>query len=160
MNPPEAYLSSAEAARQLGVKLPTLYAYTSRGLVRSVPGGRGPARRYVRADIERLRARGEARRGGPALAGPALRSGEPVLDSTVTWLSEQGPVYRGLPAVALARADRGFEAVAELLWSGALPDEPVRWRAPDLGLPLGASLGYADAGTLKLAIEGRRKLDG
>lgn len=29
-----------------------------------------------------------------------------------------------------------------------------------LGLPLGASLGYADAGTLKLAFEGRRRLDG
>ncbi len=29
-----------------------------------------------------------------------------------------------------------------------------------IGVPLGASLGYADSGTLKLAIEGRRKLDG
>jgi recombination protein RecR len=29
-----------------------------------------------------------------------------------------------------------------------------------LGLPLGASLGYADAGTLRLALEGRRRLDG
>jgi recombination protein RecR len=28
-----------------------------------------------------------------------------------------------------------------------------------LGLPLGASLGYADAGTLKLAFEGRRRLE-
>lgn len=29
-----------------------------------------------------------------------------------------------------------------------------------LGVPLGASLGYADAGTLKLAFEGRRRLEG
>lgn len=29
-----------------------------------------------------------------------------------------------------------------------------------IGIPLGASLGYADAGTLKLALEGRRKLEG
>lgn len=29
-----------------------------------------------------------------------------------------------------------------------------------LGLPLGASLGYADPGTLKLALEGRRRMDG
>lgn len=28
-----------------------------------------------------------------------------------------------------------------------------------LGLPLGASLGYADPGTLRLALEGRRKID-
>jgi len=29
-----------------------------------------------------------------------------------------------------------------------------------VGVPLGASLGYADAGTLKLALEGRRRLEG
>ena len=29
-----------------------------------------------------------------------------------------------------------------------------------LGLPLGASLGYADAGTLRVALEGRRRLEG
>ena len=29
-----------------------------------------------------------------------------------------------------------------------------------LGLPLGASLGYADPGTLKLALEGRRPMEG
>jgi len=29
-----------------------------------------------------------------------------------------------------------------------------------LGLPLGASLGYADPGTLRLALEGRRKVTG
>lgn len=101
------------------MKLPTLYAYTSRGLVRSVPGPRGRARRYLRADLERLRARRDARAGhGPVAAG-ALRFGEPVLDSSITaLLPDRGPVYRGHAAVDLAAADVRFEAVAELLWTG------------------------------------------
>ena len=37
-------LGAAEAARLLGVKLPTLYAYVSRGLLRSLPNRSGRAR--------------------------------------------------------------------------------------------------------------------
>ena len=119
----EHYLSAREAAALLDVKLPTLYAYTSRGLVRSVPGARGRARLYLRADLERLRARRDARSGhGPVAAG-ALRFGEPVLDSSITaLLPDRGPVYRGHAAVDLAAADARFEVVAELLWTGAAPD--------------------------------------
>jgi len=42
-------------AGALGVSIPTLYAYVSRGLIRSqgVPGSRN--RRYWKVDIERLR---------------------------------------------------------------------------------------------------------
>ena len=39
--PQDEFLSAREAAELLGVKLPTVYAYTSRGLIQSVPGGRG-----------------------------------------------------------------------------------------------------------------------
>src|SRR5689334_25307607 len=53
------YLGSAEAAALLGVKRETLYAYVSRGLVRSVQVGGG--HRYSREDLERLRARHDAR---------------------------------------------------------------------------------------------------
>ena len=128
-----AYLSAAEAADRLGVKVPTLYAYTSRGLVRSVAGPRGRARRYLRADIDRLRIRRDARAGhGPAAAG-ALRFGEPVLDTRITSIdSERGPSYRGHRATDLAEADTPFEAVCELLWGGALQGLPKPWRAVDL----------------------------
>ena len=37
------------AAAYLGVKLATLYAYTSRGLVQSVPGPKGRARLYLQS---------------------------------------------------------------------------------------------------------------
>src|SRR5690606_36218388 len=55
--PPAPYLTAREAAAELGVSLPTLYAYVSRGLVRSepVPGDR--MRRYRADDVRALRER-------------------------------------------------------------------------------------------------------
>ena len=93
MHPPEL-LSAREAARLLDVRLPTLYAYVSRGLVRSVPGARKGRRLYFRADIERLRARHQAHGGHAAVAAGALRWGEPVLDSALTDIGVTGPRYR------------------------------------------------------------------
>ncbi len=155
MNPPQdgpagAYLSAAQAAGRLGVKLATLYAYTSRGLVRSVPSGGGPARRYLQADIERLRSRSEARSGAATPAGGALRSGEPLLDTAIAWLGDEGPVYRGRLATALAERE-SFESVAELLWTGELPGDPPRWSADGLGLPRRALAELLPPGTHPLA---------
>jgi citrate synthase len=83
----QRYVTAPEAARLLGVKPATLYAYVSRGLLESVPAEHGRARRYRRADLERLR--GEGRRAG---ASAALRWGEPVLDSAITAITQEGPV--------------------------------------------------------------------
>ena len=134
------FLSAREAATMLGVKLPTVYAYTSRGLIQSVPGGKGRSRRYRRRDLERLCARRDARAGHGPLAAAALRQGEPVLDSSITMISiEQGPVYRGRSAIELAREGRSFEWVAEGLWSGnweQRPEEPEGWQPTGLGLDL------------------------
>lgn len=142
-----AYLSAKEAAELLDVKLPTLYAYTSRGLIRSVPGERGRQRRYLRADLERLRARRDARSGHGPVAAAALRFGEPVLDSAITSLSPtQGPSYRGRLATDLAEADVPFELVAEHLWTDALPEPGSEaaarvdylWGSRGLGVPADA----------------------
>ncbi|MDC0676049.1 helix-turn-helix domain-containing protein, partial [Nannocystis radixulma] len=125
------FVSGKEAAALLGVKRETLYAYASRGLVRSEPGGAGRERRYSRDDLERLKARRDARSGhGPVAAG-ALRWGEPVLESALTAIEAAGPRYRGRPAVELAEAT-SFEAVAELLWSGVLPEQAPRWSVAGL----------------------------
>lgn len=128
----EPWVDAPAASRLLGVKRQTLYAYTSRGLVRSVPGPQGRARRYRRADLERLLGQSAARRGERALAAGALRFGAPVLDSRLTEIGPGGPIYRGRSASDLASADIPFEAVAELLWTGALPGSPPVF-GPSLG---------------------------
>ncbi len=135
------FLTAAEAAELLDVKLATLYAYTSRGLIQSVPGGRGRSRRYRRRDLERLCARRDARSGHGPVAAAALRQGEPVMDSAITLISiEQGPIYRGRVALDLAREGRSFEWVAEGLWSGDWSErpEPAGWQCEGLGFDLDA----------------------
>jgi citrate synthase len=122
-----ADLNAREAAALLGVKLQTLYAYASRGLVRRV--GTGKKRRYLREDIDRLRQRASARSGHGPVAAAALSFGEPVLDTLITFIDQRGPSYRGRAAVELAQAQTRFEAVAELLWTGELPKAAPIWPA-------------------------------
>ncbi|MCC6897384.1 MAG: citrate synthase [Polyangiaceae bacterium] len=124
MNQPSDFVGAKQAAKLLGVRLPTLYAYASRGLVTSVPSGEGRARLYARADLMRLRARGDARSGHAAVAGGALRWGDPVLESSITEIGAGGPRYRGRLAVDLARQRVPFESVCALLWAGSLPAVP------------------------------------
>jgi citrate synthase len=117
----ERRLPSEEAARQLGVKVPTLYAYVSRGLLESHrdPGGRRSL--FDQADIERL----AARRG----RGSRPESPLATVTTGVTQLRPDGPWYRGRRAVELA-TEMSFEEVAGLLWqTGAGGD----WSAPMLG---------------------------
>ena len=130
----EAYVSAAEAIAILGVKRPTLYSYVSRGLVRSVPGDGRRARRYVRADLERLRGRADARAGHAAVARAALDWGEPVLDSSLTEITGRGPRLRGHLAVDLVEQGATLEQAAELLWTGALPADSPRWPVRSLGM--------------------------
>jgi citrate synthase len=119
----DRYLSAREAARALGVSVPTLYAYVSRGLVRS-EAGRGPGRerRYAREDIERLRERQAQRRDPARAAARALRWGTPVLESGLTLIDQGRLYYRGHDALKLAE-ECTFEQVAALLWTGTLPAE-------------------------------------
>ncbi|QAT88742.1 citrate synthase [Corallococcus coralloides] len=127
----EELLRAEEAAALLGVKRATLYTYVSRGLVRCVPEKGTKENRYLRADVERLKTRHDARAGHAAVASGALRWGEPVIDSSVSRISEEGLSYRGHDAVELATRGHRFEDVAELLWTGRLPLESTAWTAPE-----------------------------
>ena len=49
-------LSAPDAARLLGVSLPTLYSYVSRGLLASVSSGASRRKRYPQEDVLRLAA--------------------------------------------------------------------------------------------------------
>jgi citrate synthase len=115
-------LTTEEAARRLGVKVPTLYAYVSRGLLESHPD---PARRgslFALEDIEGLAARS---RGGRQTATRLA-----TITTAVTQLDQQlGPIYRGRAATELATGS-SFEEVAEFLWQS---DAGGDWAAPDLG---------------------------
>ena len=111
-------VAAREAAEMLGISVPTLYAYVSRGLLRSEPGAEGArARRYRLEDIEALRARKEYRREPARAAGAALDFGMPVLDSAITLIEDGRLFYRGYDVTALALA-HSFEEVAALLWTG------------------------------------------
>lgn len=109
-----------------------------------MPGARGRPRLYALADLDRLRVRRDARAGHSAVAAGALRWGEPVLDSAITAITPRGPAYRGRYAVELAAAGVRFENVAELLWSGYLPDAPVAW--PRGAIPFAALARLVPAG--------------
>jgi citrate synthase len=131
----QGHLSAGEAARALGVSLPTLYAYVSRGLVRSeaLPGTR--ERRYRAEDVHALRQRRSLRRDPAAVTREALHFGAPVLDSRLALIADGALHLRGVPIETLAQGP--FEETAALLWMGDrsafLPDAvldplPPRWR--------------------------------
>ncbi len=108
------FVPAAQAASFLGVQARTLYAYASRGLVARVREGRSS--RYSRADLERLKARHDARAGHGPVAGAALNWGEPVLATRVCEVTAEGPRYRGQLATELVRTGTSFAAVCRLLW--------------------------------------------
>jgi len=112
------YSSAAAAAQRLGVSRATLYAYVSRGWIRSyvVPGRR--SREYSREDIERLVAQARGRRDPLGVARHALAfDGLPVLGSSLSLIEAGRLFYRGQDVVQLSRTAR-FEDVAALLWDG------------------------------------------
>lgn len=112
------YLTAQEAAAQLGVRLPTLYAYVSRGLIRSEASGKSQRdRRYHAEDVQRLKQRREQRRDPTRAAAQALDWGAPVLESALTLISEGKIYYRSQEAVTLA-SQHSVEEVAALLWTG------------------------------------------
>lgn len=112
------YLSAKEAAEALDVSLSTLYAYVSRGLIRSEASTEGKRqRRYYTEDVEKLLARKAGRSNPEKLAKEALYWGAPVMDSAITLIDKGHLFYRGQDAAHLARTC-SIEEVAALIWLG------------------------------------------
>jgi citrate synthase len=109
------WLSSKEAARRLGVSAATLYAYVSRGLLRSEANAGQRERRYRADDVSRLKRRREVGRKAESIAANALDFGTPVLESSLTLIENGHLFYRGHDATRLARS-ASLEQVAQLLW--------------------------------------------
>ncbi len=122
----DPWMTSEQAARRLEVKPETLYAYVSRGLIRSekVPGQRRS--RFLRADVERHAAR--SRRGGRS-AGL-----EVVVETELTLLEPSGHLYYRGWDVADAVTEASFEEIASWLWTGAVADTPFEASGPALAI--------------------------
>jgi citrate synthase len=115
-------LSSEEAARRLGVKVSTVYAYVSRGLLESNRNPVGKGSLFDLAEIERLAQRSRG--------GRQTESRLATVTTAVTQLHQDGgPFYRGRAATGLV-GQLSFEEVAVLLWDERGGGD---WRAPDLG---------------------------
>jgi citrate synthase len=114
-----AWVDTDEAVALLGVSRATLYAYVSRGRIRSeaVPGGNRRSR-YSRDDLVRLVERSRERRHPEKAAEQALHWGLPILESKITLIADERMYYRGRDASVLARTSSLAE-VAALLWTGA-----------------------------------------
>src|SRR5688500_13752673 len=113
------YLSAREAASELSVSPATLYAYVSRGLIRSEPSTDSRAHRYRAEDVRALKDRRT-----PSAEPRAFRNFDaelPVMDTTVSTITEEGPVYRGVDCVSLAET-ASLEHTATLLWDATSID--------------------------------------
>jgi citrate synthase len=105
-------LTARQAADRLGIKLDTLYAYVSRGRLRSVmvPGTR--ERRYRGEDVEALL---DARSGARPPPGPDLEALMPVIGSSICLIENGHFYYRGQDAVRLSE-QATLDEIAKLLW--------------------------------------------
>ena len=107
------YLSAREASAELAISPATLYAYVSRGLIRSEPSPDSRSHRYRAEDI-----RGLKERRLPSVEPRGFKSFDPdlpVMDSAIATITEEGAIYRGVNCIDLAEKDT-LEHAATLLW--------------------------------------------
>jgi citrate synthase len=145
-------LTATEAARRLGVKPATLYAYVSRGVLSRDKAADGRASLFDAAEVEQLARRGRPRRPAGTV--------DITVESAITELTADSLRFRGHDATRLA-VTRTFEEVAELLWTGEFPPAqpapsvgavaPAAWQATPAALATGrAAQAALPAGTLPL----------
>jgi citrate synthase len=115
------HLTASQVAARLGVQLKTVYAYVSRGLLERTLADDGRTSLFEAPDVDRL-----ARHGRPRRDKRQLGSVDVSLASAITCIDSDRLLFRGRDVRTLV--DQPFEAVAELLWSGRLP-EHTDWPA-------------------------------
>ena len=121
--------TASEATERLGVKRATLYAYVSRGQVRSTDGP-GRTSLYVADDVDGLVRQKHERRDPPSVAREALAwKGHPILQTSISGIEGGALHYRGQNAITLSRTE-SLESIAGLLWRRDL-GERARPMAPD-----------------------------
>ncbi len=109
-------MTATQAARRLGVKQATLYAYVSRGVLGRARAADGRGSLFDPDEVEQLARRGRPRRPAGAV--------DITVESAITEITAGTLRFRGLDATRLA-VTRTYEEVAELLWTGAFPSAQV-----------------------------------
>ncbi len=123
------YLSAREASAELAISPATLYAYVSRGLIRSEPSSDSRSHRYRAEDVRGLK---ERRAPSPEPRGmKSFDADLPVLDSSISTITEDGPIYRGVNCIDLAETDT-LEHAATLLWDVTGVDPFASDNCPDV----------------------------
>ncbi|HMO20936.1 MAG TPA: citrate synthase, partial [Candidatus Melainabacteria bacterium] len=107
-------LTGSQAAEFLGVKPATLYAYVSRGLIKSTSGPTARERSYRLSDLIKLRQSVRGFKANKNEKDPSWTG--PVIKSSITEIKEDGHRYRGRNAIDLVCQETPFEFVTELLW--------------------------------------------
>jgi citrate synthase len=121
------WISAEEAQARLGVKLQTLYAYASRGLVAARQDETDTRRSlYAAEDIARLSLRKSRRYSGEPEAPTRAEAATPLV-SGLTSVSQGSLRYRGQEVADLAET-KSLEDVARLLW--ACEEDPFTGLAP------------------------------
>ncbi len=105
------WIGAIEAAKRLGVKQATLYAYVSRGMLSRRRGADGRSSLFDADEVARLTEKGQPRR--------AAGTGDFVIESELTEVADGRFRYRGMEVTRLALW-RPFEEVAGWLWTGSL----------------------------------------
>jgi citrate synthase len=113
---PDALIDAAAATKALGVSRNTLYAYVSRGFIRSTEHPAvAKASLYVAADVQALVARKTKMRRPRVAAATALDFGLPVLKTRLTHFEDDRLYYRSEEAIPFSRRAT-LEDAARLLW--------------------------------------------
>jgi citrate synthase len=115
-------LTADEAARLLGVKRQTVYAYVSRGILHRRMAMDGRTSRFDRDEVEALRLGRRADQDGE------MRT---MLSTRLTRVADDGLWIRGRDLIALVEAGAGFFDIADLLWASP-PGEAWHHTAPDV----------------------------
>lgn len=113
----ESFMTAQQAADELGVKIGTIYAYFSRGLIRSRASQEGQRHRlYSRDDVTRLLIRRQMRVRLDPPAEDILQWAAPVLETGISLIEDGQLYYCGIPIEEVALM-LSAEELASLVWT-------------------------------------------
>ena len=114
------HVSAEEATRILGITPSTLYAYVSRGFIRSIADRNNKKkRRYMLEDLEKLLLRKKTEQSTHTISQNTLQWGSPILESKISLIDNGKLYYRGFNVLELVTKNT-FEEVVSLIWTGSL----------------------------------------